>query len=771
MAASDEEHGGFDRRRVMAGLSSAALLAQAGAAMARTRPAPPMMQPSPRIETLIAAMTVEEKAGQLSLVPDVRGGAVFGVNPVLIQRQLEPIRDRIRAGQVSGTFNGMGVEEGRKLQDIAVKESRMGIPLIFAGDIIHGLHTIFPVPLAESAAFDPALSERTARAAAQEATACGFHWTFAPMVDVARDQRWGRVVEGSGEDVYLGSMLAAARVRGFQGRRLSDPDSLLACAKHFAAYGAVGGGMDYNGVDISEASLRDIHLPPFKAAFDAGALSVMSAFNDINGIPSTANPHLMKDILRGEWDFRGFVISDYTADQELVAHGYAADDRQAAKLAFLAGVDMSMASDLYNLYLPALVAAGEVPMATLDASVRRVLMVKQLLGLFDDPYRCLDVNRERTQVHTPAAHALAREAGRRSIVLLKNQGNVLPLPKTGKRLALIGPFGADGGNLHGPWSMFGDGGPISLEKGLREAMGAGAQLSVVKGCEVESAIAGGIEAAVAAARDADVVLLAIGEDQTMSGEAQSRTAVIVPPAQQRLAEAVAAVAAAGGKPVVIVLKNGRALALSGAVRDAPALLVTWFLGSESGRAIADVLFGDVSPSGRLPVSFPFESGQEPYVYSHRSTGRPQLDGGTAEFKARYRETPTGALYPFGAGLTYSSFRYDAAAFSADVMAWNGSLVVKTRLTNTGPRRAEELVQLYIHQRVASLAPPVRLLKGFRKVGLDPGQSTDVVFTLTRRDLEFVGADLKPVVEPGLFDVWVGPSAAEGIAKTFRLSAT
>jgi beta-glucosidase len=758
----------MDRRLLMGGLSTGVLLAWAGAAGARTRP-PPMIPPaSPRIDGLIAAMTVEEKCGQLSLFPDVRGGAVFGVNPAVIEQQLVPIRDRIRAGQISGLFNGTGVEEGRRLQKIAVEESRLGIPLIFAGDVIHGLHTIFPVPLGESAAFEPQLAERTARAAAQEATACGVHWTFAPMVDVARDQRWGRVVEGAGEDVYLGRLMAAARVRGFQGKHLSDHDSLLACAKHFAAYGAVSGGLEYNSVDLSEATLRDIHLPPFKAAFDAGALSVMTAFNDINGVPSTANPHLTQDILRGEWGFRGFVVSDYTADQELVAHGFAEDDRQAAKLAFLAGVDMSMASDLYNRHLPGLVAAGEVPMAALDASVRRVLMVKELLGLFDTPYRSLDPVREKREVHTPAAHALAREAGRRSIVMLKNDGALLPLPKAGKKLALIGPFGSDGDNLYGPWSMFGDPGrAVSLEQGVREAMTDTSQLVVVRGCEIEAPIPGGIEAAVAAARAADVVLMAIGESQAMAGEAQSRTAIIVPTAQQQLVEAVAAT----GRPVVILLRNGRALALSGAVSNAPAILVTWFLGSESGRAIADVLFGDYSPSGRLPISFPFDSGQEPYVYNHRSTGRPQLDGGTAEYKSRYREVSTAALFPFGYGLTYSSFRYDAPELSAETLPWSGQLTIKVKVTNMGARHAEEVAQLYIHQRVASLTRPVREMKGFRKIGLDPGQSAEVTFVLTREDLAFVRADLQRAAEPGLFDLWIGPSATEGFAKTVRLSAT
>jgi beta-glucosidase len=763
----DAQSGGLDRRRLLTGLSTGVLLAWAGAAGARTRP-PPMIPPaSPRIDNLIAAMTVEEKCGQLSLYPDVRGGAVFGVNPVIIDQQLQPIRERIRAGLICGLFNGQGVAEGRRLQKIAVEESRLGIPLIFAGDVIHGLHTVFPVPLGESAAFEPQLAERTARAAAQEATACGVHWTFAPMVDVARDQRWGRVVEGAGEDVYLGRLMAAARVKGFQGRHLSDPDSLLACPKHFAAYGAVGGGMDYNSVDLSEPALRDIHLPPFKAAFDAGALSVMSAFNDINGVPSTANPHLMQDILRGEWGFKGFVVSDYTADQELVAHGYAEDDRQAAKLAFLAGVDMSMASDLYNKHLPGLVAAGEVPMAALDASVRRVLMVKEMLGLFDNPYRSLDETREKREVHTPAAHALAREAGRRSIVMLKNDGALLPLPKAGKKLALIGPFGADEDNLYGPWAMFGDPGrAVSLDQGIREAMTDTSQLVVVKGCEIETAIPGGVEAAVAASREADVVVLAIGESQSMSGEAQSRTAVIVPPAQQQLVEAVAAT----GKPMVILLRNGRALALTGAIANAAAILVTWFLGSESGHAIADVVFGEYSPAGRLPVSFPFDSGQEPYVYNHRSTGRPQLDGGPTEYRARYREVATGALFPFGYGLTYSSFRYEEPAFSADTLPWKGQLTVRAKVTNVGARRAEEVVQLYIHQRVASLTRPVRELKAFRKLSLEPGQSAEAVFVLTRDDLAFVHADLQWTADPGVFDLWVGPSSTEGFGKTFRLSA-
>ncbi len=451
-------------------------------------------------------------------------------------------------------------------------------------------------------------------------------------MDVARDQRWGRGAEGAGEDVLLGCAFARARVQGFQGQAgLTADDCLLATPKHFAAYGAVAGGLEYNTVDISEQTLRDVHLPPFKAAFDAGAITVMSAFNDINGVPASANRWLMTDLLRGAWQFPGLVVSDYTADMELIAHGYAADERDATRCAFTAGLDLSMQSGFYDRNLASLVASGEVTLAQLDESVRRVLWVKQQIGLFDNPYRSLDPAREADPSHLAAHEALARDAARRSIVLLKNQGAVLPLKKTGQKIALVGPFARDTKNIEGCWTLFGDRTRyVTLEAGVRAALGEHAQLIVEDGCGLEEPIDGGIEAAVAAAHASDVVVLAIGEPQSYSGEAQSRTQIVVPPAHQALAEALAAT----GKPLVVLLRNGRALALHGAVRKAAAIVVTWYLGSQTGHGVADVLFGDYNPAGCLPVSFPQDSGQQPLFYNRSRTGRPELPHSRAGARSR-----------------------------------------------------------------------------------------------------------------------------------------
>jgi beta-glucosidase len=719
-----------------------------------------------RVEHLIARMTVEEKVGQLGVFADAVRPFAPDINPEVNARGAAEVLEQVRAGKVGALFNGVGAAEGREAQRVAVEESRLGIPLLFGADVIHGMRTVFPIPLAEASSFEPDLAERTARATAVEATAAGVHWTFAPAVDVARDQRWGRVAEGAGEDVVLGSAFAAARVRGFQGGDLKAADSLLATPKHFAAYGAVTAGMEYNSVDIAPQTLRDVHLPPFKAALDAGALTFMSAFNDINGVPASADRGLMTDLLRGEWGFRGLVVSDYTADMELIAHGFAEDERDATRLAFLAGVDMSMQSGFYAAHLPDLVASGTVPMDVLDEGVRRVLSVKEAIGLFDNPYRSLDPAAEADRSRDSEHAALARDAARRSIVMLKNEG-VLPLRKSGQKLALIGPFGADTDNLEGCWTLFGDTSRhTNIESGLRAALADATSLEVVAGSGVEEAIEGGIDAAVVAARRADVVVLAIGEPQNYSGEAQSRTQIVVPAAQQALAEAVVAT----GTPVVVLLKNGRALALTGAVRDAHAILVTWFLGSQTGPAIADVLFGDYNPSGRLPVSFPQDSGQQPYFYNHPRTGRPELADQPPAFKSRYREVTFEALYPFGHGLSYTTFGYSAPRVPAHT-GWNDTVVVSATVTNTGDVAGEEVVQLYIHDRVASRVRPVRELKAFRKLLLAPGESADVTFELTRKDLAFTHRDGKTFdAEPGDFLVWIAGSSVTGEPATFVLRA-
>lgn len=720
------------------------------------------------IDPLVARMTLEEKAGQLTVMASAwSGAAAVSLNPASGGSNFVQQVEEARTGQLTGVFNGVGARMALMLQNAAVKESRMKIPLIFAADIIHGHKTIFPVPLAEAASFEPELARRTAEAAAFEASGAGIDWNFAPMVDIARDQRWGRGVEGSGEDVLMGRLFAAARVRGFQGNDLRSPQHMLACAKHFAGYGAAEAGLDYNTVDMSERTLREVYLPPYKAAFDAGALSAMASFNEISGIPATGSHWLMTELLRGEWGFQGFVVSDYTGDEEMIAHGFAKDRRDAAKIAFLAGVDMSMQSGVYREHLPALVRSGEVPEAQVNQSVRRVLAAKAMLGLFDDPFRRIDVARETARSMLPKTRALAREAARKSIVLLRNDGDLLPLPRSGKKIALIGPFASGQHDLVGPWVVYGsDKAAVDLATGVRAVVGRNS-LRVAQGSAVEEPIPGGIAKAVAAARAADIVVLAIGETQDMSGEAQSRTEIVIPTAQQALAEAVAKT----GKPMVVVLKHGRGLALEGAIADAPAILATWFLGTETGHAIADILFGAHNPSGRLPCSFPRRSGQQPYYYAHKPTGRPNPESKLDTYKARFRGITNSALYPFGHGLTYGKFDYSELSLSSSAFPLTGEIAVSARITNRGKRAAEEVVQLYTHDRVASVTRPVRELKAFRKLALAPGQSEVVRFTLRSADLGFYGRDNRLVVEPGTFDVWIAPSAeAEGVKGSFELTA-
>ena len=715
---------------------------------------------SGRIRGLIGQMTIEEKVGQLTLMPTPwTSAAAARINPEAARKNVENLVGDAQMGRVGGIFNGYGVEAYQILQRAAV-QSRLKIPLVFAADVIHGYRTVFPVPLGEAASFDLELAERTARAAATEMAASGVDWVFAPMVDVGRDARWGRTVEGAGEDVLLSSDLAKARTRGFQGASLTSNDSVAACMKHFAAYGAAEGGVDYNVADISERTLREVYLPPFKAAIDAGCATAMAAFADLAGIPAHGNHWLLTDILRGEMSFDGLVVGDYNGDVELVAHGLAAEAREAAKLALMAGVDMSMASGIYRDHLPSLVAAGEVPMSRLDEAVGRVLVLKERLGLFDDPFRRLDAKREKARARRKADVDLAREAAQRSIVMLKNEGDVLPLPRSGQRIALIGPFAEGPSNLNGPWTLFADGkDAVDLATGIRQAVADLALVTVVKGSDVTAPIAGGIEAAVAAAQAADIVILAVGEREAMSGENQSRDLVVIPAAQQALAEAVAAV----GKPVIVALRNGRALALEGAVLNAPAILVTWFLGSETGHAIADILFGAVGPSGRMPISFPISAGQVPYYYAYRRHGRPG--------QTRYSSAKFAARFPFGHGLTYGKIDYSNLSLSSSTMTMAGRLTVRATISNKGTRPARELVQLYVQDVAASVTQPIRQLKAYQHVDLAPGQTKDVTFTLSAKDLVFLGTDLKPVTEPGQFKLWVSPSAeTDGLPGTFALAA-
>jgi beta-glucosidase len=753
----------LSRRNLLKGaVATSALAAVAAPALAKRVP-----QEDPFIERLIARMSLEEKAGQLSIFGDSIRFEGPPINPTPEQATTrDKVFDDIAKGRLTGVYNGIGVAVGREMQKTAIEKSPSKIPLIFAADVIHGLKTMLPIPLAEASSFDPELAKRSAEVAALEATASGIQWTFAPMVDVARDQRWGRVAESNGEDTWLDCQFARARVEGYQGSDLKDERHMLACPKHFAAYGAVQGGMEYNTADIPETTLRQVHLPPFKAAFDAGALSTMSSFNDIAGVPSTGNHHLLTEILRGEWDFNGLVVSDYTSDEELILHGYAADGADAVAKAITAGCDISMQSGLYNKHLPDLVRTGKVPMAVVDRAVRRVLHVKKALGLFDNPYRSLDPARETADIRTPQTVAWAREAARKSIVLLKNESGLLPLPKSGKSIALIGPCIDDRADYPGPWAVFPDiANCVTIAEGFKAAMGPQGKLLTARGADYEAPLDGGIEAAVAAAKAADIVVLVVGEPAGMSGEAQSRVEIVVPEAQMALAEAVAAT----GKPMVVLLRHGRALALHGTVKAAPAILATWFLGSETGHAVADIVFGDHAPQGRLPVSFPQESGQEPFYYNHRDTGRPQLTDDKS-YKARYREVTNTPLYPFGYGLTYSTIAYSNTSVDAPSLRRNGAIQVSARVTNTGTRAAHEVVQLYVHERVATITQPVRQLRGIHHLDLAPGQSETVTFRVTPQDLAYVHADLKWASDAGVFDVWIAPSSVDGTPASFTLEA-
>jgi beta-glucosidase len=757
---------GITRRQLLVATGAATLLWQVpmGLALGRDKP-----RAAAFIEDLIGRMTLQEKAGQLTLFGSAsQNGAAAAANPVSATPAVGAQLAAARAGQITGVFNSSNVLWHQRLQQAAM-QGRLKIPMLFAADVIHGFTTVFPVPLAESASFEPELARRTARAAAMEAASVGIDWTFAPMVDIARDARWGRGVESSGEDVLLGRRMAAARVQGFQGERgLADPQAVVACPKHFCAYGAAEGGLDYNTTDVSERVLRQTYFPPFQAGFEAGALTTMASFNEISGIPATANRWLLDDVLRGEWDFRGVVVSDYTGDEELIAHGFARDGRDAARLAILAGVDMSMQSGLYLKHLPGLVESGEVPMAVVDASVRRVLQLKAQLGLFDDPFRRIKPSAPSRQ-RLPETLALAREAARKSVVLLKNENDILPLRPGGQRIALIGPLAQDWDSTKGPWTLFGgDDSASDLATGLKQAMADATQLAVVPGCGYEGALPGGVEAAVAAARSADVVILAIGESRDDSGEARSRTSIALHAAQLDLLDAVAAT----GKPVVVVLGNGRALALGEVLPKARAILVGWYLGSASGLGLADVLFGQVGPSGRLPVSFPREPGQVPYYYDHKITGRPDPHPEKlSAFKTRYTTSPNSALFPFGFGLTYGRIEYEALDIGDGRLAVDGTLLIRATVHNRGNRAAEEVVQLYIHDRAASITRPRQELKDFIKIALAAGASAQVEFRLRRADLLFVGQALAPTVEPGTFDLWVAPSAeVEGLHATFELLA-
>ncbi len=708
-----------------------------------------------RIDSLLSLMTLEEKLGQLNQ----RVGGFDHVTGTIRDQDARMLRE----GRVGSYLGVVGAEKTRRLQKIAVEESRLGIPLLFGLDVIHGFRTTFPIPLAEAATWNPALVEQAARVAAREATAAGIHWTFAPMVDIARDPRWGRIAEGAGEDPFLGSAMAAAKVRGFQGGNLSDPYSLLACAKHFAAYGAAEAGRDYNTVDISERTLREIYLPPFKAAVEAGVGTLMSSFNEIAGVPSSGNRWLMTDVLRGEWNFNGFVVSDWEAILEMINHRVGATRTDVGVLALHAGVDMDMVSGIYANEMVGAVRAGRLGETLVNEAVRRVLRAKFALGLFENPYRNCDTLREKAEMLTPDHLALARQVAQQAIVLLKNRNNVLPLSKTIKRLAIVGPLADDRHEPKGPWAAEGRAEDVvTVLEGVRAKLGSAARIDFVKGCEILGDSGAEFDRAVRTARNADAVIAVVGERETMSGEAASRAYLDLPGRQEELVRKLRTT----GKPLVVVVMSGRPLTLAWLDEHADALVEAWFLGSQSGNAIADVLFGDVSPSGKLPVTFPRTLGQVPIYYNHKSTGRPPVD--TLKYTSKYIDAPTAPLFPFGFGLSYTTFVYSHLRLSDSSMSPKQTLRVMVDVENAGTRDGDEIVQLYIRDEVASVTRPVKELKGFRRVALKAGEKKTVEFTLTPDDLAFYNLEMKWVVEPGWFTVMVGGNSAETIQARFEL---
>jgi beta-glucosidase len=706
------------------------------------------------VDSLVARMTLEEKLGQLTQLPG-RGG---DTGP----RVSEGGEDEIRNGQVGSFLGVFGAAYTRQMQELAV-QSRLRIPLLFAHDVIHGFRTIFPVPIAEAASWDPDAVERSARIAATEATAAGLHWTFAPMVDIARDARWGRIVEGAGEDPYLGSVMAAARVRGFQGTDLSAPNTMLATAKHFVAYGGAEGGRDYNVADISEVTLRDIYLPPFHAAVDAGARSVMGAFNEIAGVPMHANERLIDGLLRAEWGWNGVLVSDWTGVLELIPHGTAADSAAAGALGLRAGVDVDMVSRIYFRKLPPLVRSGRVAMRDVDAAVRRVLRAKYELGLFADPYRYSDTARERSTLLASDHRAAARDLARKSIVLLKNEGRALPLSKSLGTIAVIGSLATDTRSTIGNWAAAGRAEEaITVLDGIRRAVSSGTRVAYARGADSATADTSGFAEAVRVAREADAVVLVVGEHQEQSAEANNRAFLGLPGAQEGLVRAVQAT----GKPVVVVLMGGRPLAISSIAETVPAIMHAWYLGTEMGNALADVLFGDANPSGKLPVTMPRTVGQLPLYYNHKNTGRPPVEN--QKYTSKYIDVPWTPLYPFGHGLSYTTFAYRNLRLSSATLRPGDTLVVTVDVTNTGDRAGDEVVQLYIRDEVGSMTRPVKELRGFRRITLRPGETRSVAFTLGAPDLAFHDSALDLVVEPGFFRVFVGTSSERVEEARFEL---
>jgi beta-glucosidase len=708
-----------------------------------------------RVDSLLALMTLEEKVGQLTLFTsdyDVTG-------PTMRASYLQDLK----AGKVGAIFNAVGAEYTRKLQEMAVKETRLGIPLLFGYDVIHGHRTIFPIPLGESASWDLEAMEKSARIAATEAAAEGLHWTFAPMCDISRDPRWGRIAEGSGEDVYLGARIAEARVRGFQGKQLGDLSSVLACVKHYAAYGAAQAGRDYHTVDLSDRVLRDVYLPPYKAAIDAGAATVMTSFNEVDGVPASGNRYLLTNILRDEWKFDGFVVTDYTSIMEMMHHGIAEDTAAAAALSLEAGVDMDMQAGFYIDKLPLLVKEGKLKEHLIDNAVRRILKKKFELGLFEDPYRYSNLQREKETIMKPEFLEASRDVARKSIVLLKNENQLLPLSKEIKTLAVIGPLANNKKEMIGCWSAQGDWTKsVSILEGIKRKVSSATQVLYAEGCNIRDDSTQGFAEAIAMARRADVVILAVGEEAGMSGEASSRAYLDIPGAQMRLIQAVQAT----GKPAVVILSNGRPLTINWVDKNVPAILETWFLGTQAGHAIADVLFGDYNPSGKLPVTFPRSVGQVPIFYSMKNTGRPMEVNN--KYTSKYLDESNDPLYPFGYGLSYTTFSYGDVRLSANTISGTDSLTVTVEVKNTGRLAGEEVVQLYVRDLVGSVTRPVKELKGFKKISLAPGETKTITFTLTTSDLSFYKRDMTFGTEPGKFHVFVGGNSRDTKSGEFTL---
>ncbi|MFW0739694.1 glycoside hydrolase family 3 N-terminal domain-containing protein [Flavobacterium sp. T12S277] len=706
-----------------------------------------------KVNALLKKMTLEEKMGQLNQYTG--DNAATGPITINANKQAE-----IKAGLIGSMLNVVGTTYTRQYQELAM-QSRLKIPLLFGQDVIHGYKTTFPIPLAEAASWDLPAIELAARVAATEASASGIHWTFAPMVDIARDPRWGRVMEGAGEDTYLGSKIAYARVKGFQGNKLGDLNSVMACVKHFAAYGAAVGGRDYNSVDMSERMLLETYLPPFKAALDAGAATFMNSFNDLNGIPATANVHLQRDLLKGKWNFQGFVVSDWGSIGEMVAHGYSKDLKAAALAAITAGSDMDMESNAYRYHLAELVKEGKVSVDLIDDAVRRILRKKFELGLFEDPYRYSDPKRAEKALSNPENRKAALEVAQKSIVLLKNDNETLPLSKNVKTIAFIGPMVKEYKANMGFWSVElpevdYDKWVVSQWDGLQKKVGKNTKLLYAKGCEVDGDNKDGFAEAVATAKQADVVILSIGERRDMSGEAKSRSDLHLPGVQEDLVKAIQAT----GKPVVVLVNAGRPLIFNWTADNVPAIVYTWWLGTEAGNAIANVLFGDYNPSGKLPMTFPREVGQIPIYYNHFSTGRPAKDEDAKNYVSAYIDLKNSPKFPFGYGLSYTKFNYTDLKLSSTKMTSNETIKVSFQLSNVGKVAGEEVVQLYLKDKFGSVVRPVLELRDFQKVKLNAGESKTIEFTIDKEKLSFYTSKLEWTAEPGDFEVLIGTSSAD-----------